>query len=93
MDWSTWFQWVLATTLGWLLGWLIVGQLALGGAVGIGQWLVLRRLLGQQTVWWILASTLGWAAGWALIVSGLIVPPGVTGLTTVIFLIAIRRRE
>jgi hypothetical protein len=83
IEWALWFQWVLATTLGWVLGWALVGQLAIGGAVGIGQWLVLRRL-GPHTVWWIFASTLGWLAGWLLVVSGFIVPPDGTGLTTVI---------
>jgi len=74
IEWSLWFQWVLATTLGWIIGWGFIGEAGIGVVIGIAQWLVLRRL-GYQAGWWIWASTVGWAVGWALIVTGLIVPP------------------
>jgi hypothetical protein len=83
IQWDIWFQWVLATTLGWVVGLAIFGEIGIGIAIGIAQWFVLRRL-GPQAAWWILASALGWLGGWALIVSGLVVSPGTTGLNSVI---------
>ncbi len=74
-DWVLWFQWLLATTLGWVLGLVLGGEVGIGLFVGLAQWLVLRRYLSGAG-WWILASTIGWFLGWAIITSGLIVPPG-----------------
>ncbi len=64
--------WVLATTGGWLLGmllFLITGGnrslnlglmfLVMGLAIGIAQWLLLRRRLSQLG-WWIAANVVGW---------------------------------
>ena len=64
--------WVLATTGGWLLGmllFLITGGnrslnlglmfLGMGLAIGIAQWLLLRRRLSQPG-WWIVANVVGW---------------------------------
>lgn len=64
--------WVLATTGGWLLGmllFLITGGnrflnlglmfLVMGLAIGIAQWLLLRRQLSQPS-WWIVANAVGW---------------------------------
>ena len=73
--WSFWFQWILATTLGWLAGWALLGEVGIGASVGIAQWLVLRREVANAG-WWILASTVAWVASWGLIVSGLAMPPG-----------------
>lgn len=83
IQWDIWFQWVLATTLGWILGWVIFGDPGIGLAVGIAQWFVLRRL-GPQSVWWMLASALGWLVGYGIIISGWVAPPGPTGFTPVI---------
>lgn len=74
-DWYVWFQWVLATTLGWGAGWLLTGDIGLGTTIGIAQWFVLRQFISQAG-WWILATAAGWVAGWALIVAGIVVPPG-----------------
>ena len=68
-----WFQWLLATTLGWLLGFLI-GEIGVGVVVGIGQWLVLRQRIHQAGLVGM-ASTVGWAVGWALIVTGVVISP------------------
>ncbi len=68
--WSFWFQWVLATGLGFLVSLLFVEigvrphLGAISGAVGssviaIAQWLVLRRRLYQIT-WWIIATITAW---------------------------------
>ena len=73
IEWSLWFQWLLATTLGWLLG-ILIGEIGVGVVVGIGQWLVLRQRI-HQAGWWVWASTVGWAVGWALIVTGVVISP------------------
>jgi purine nucleosidase/pyrimidine-specific ribonucleoside hydrolase len=64
--------WVLATTGGWLLGmllFLITGGnrslnlgwmfLVMGLAIGVAQWLLLRRRLSQPG-WWMIANVVGW---------------------------------
>ena len=73
IEWSLWFQWVLATTLGWLIG-FIIGEGAIGVALGLGQWLVLRQWV-REPGWWIWASTVGWAIGWILIITEILPPP------------------
>ncbi len=73
--------WVLATTGGWLLGmlwFLLTGGnrslkpglmfLVMGLAIGIAQWLLLRRRLSQPG-WWIVANVIGWGL-LALITAG-----------------------
>jgi hypothetical protein len=74
-DWAFWFQWVMATTMGWIIGGFLFTGLALvtsGVAVGILQWLV---LLGRiRRPWrWILASAVGWIVGYLIVILGL--PP------------------
>ncbi len=83
VDWITWVQWVLACTLGWIVGISLFGELGVGLGVGLAQWFVLRRL-GPGAIWWTLGSAAGWIAGWLVIVSGFLLPPGVTGLTSVV---------
>ncbi len=88
VGWRLWLWWVLASTLGWsvggvvlrpvfgaigpvfglLVGGLLVGAIG-GAALGVSQWLVLRRQLARAG-WWIVASTLGWAVG--VVVFGLL---------------------
>jgi len=72
-DWTLWFQWVLVTTVGWVLGWMLgtdVALVAAGPVIGMLQWVVLRQRI-RQAGWWILATTLGWAAGWALVIGAI----------------------
>ncbi len=68
-DWGFWFQWFMATALGWVLGRFLLPNLALvttGLAIGILQWYTIRQRF--KAAWrWIVASTLGWALGAALI--------------------------
>lgn len=67
-DWALWLRWLAATTLGWLLGGVLLPKLALvvaGFVIGVLQWVVLRQRL-TQTGWWVLASAAGWAGGWAI---------------------------
>lgn len=74
IDWVILFQWILATTVGWIVGLVLGGEMGLGVFVGITQWLVLRRFFSAAG-WWVLATGTGWMAGWFIVASGLIVPP------------------
>lgn len=70
-DWTLWLQWLAVTTLGWLLGGVLLPELALvaaGLVIGILQWVVLRQRL-TQTGWWVLVSAAGWAGGWAIAIA------------------------
>ncbi len=60
-DWVLWIKWVLATTLGWIVGWAI-SEFAVGLTTGLAQWVVLRKQI-EHSEWWVLASGIGWAAG------------------------------
>jgi hypothetical protein len=70
---SAW--WIPATSADWSLG-LVLGVLmqpvvraqidiGTGIALGVTQWLILRRHVSQAG-WWILASTLSWTLTWAI---------------------------
>lgn len=73
-EWGTLFAWVVATTIGWAVGFAICEAfssflkrlnsdgLVIGAGVGIAQWLVLRRQAGGAR-WWILASIIGFGIG------------------------------
>ncbi|MBN1138947.1 MAG: hypothetical protein JXM73_20350 [Anaerolineae bacterium] len=64
-DWAFFFYWLMATTSGWLLGWLLLPAIALviaGIGAGVMQCLVLIRRIPH--VWrWILATVAGWLVG------------------------------
>jgi len=63
-----WFLWIMATSVGWVLGRLLLPNLALvttGLAIGILQWFILQRRF-KQAWQWILATTIGWAAAAAI---------------------------
>jgi hypothetical protein len=74
-DTALWFQWIVATTLGWLLGSLIFPDLPLipaGVGVGVLQWPILYRHILRA--WrWTLATAAAWIGGSILL---LIVVPG-----------------
>jgi hypothetical protein len=69
-DWALWFQWIMATAMGWIIGLALLSGLPLlasGFAIAILQWMVLLRRLGQA--WrWIVFSFAGWAAGYLITV-------------------------
>lgn len=70
-------KWILATTLGWWVGWGLAGEVGAGLAIGLGQWLVLRPVLSPA--WgWLVATALGWWVGLALMLTGMVIPPGAT---------------
>ncbi len=74
-DWALWLQWILCTTLAWILGSLLPQAFALfagGVVIGVLQWTVLRQRIGHAG-WWIVASAVGWAAGWVLVIA--MIPP------------------
>ncbi len=64
-DWGLWFQWIMATTVGWVLGNFLLPNLAfvtIGLALGLLQWLVVQHNL-RKSWQWIIATTLGWLLG------------------------------
>jgi hypothetical protein len=69
IDWALWFFWIMATTLGWLLGGLIVSGLTIvisGALVGVFQWLVLQDRIAHP--WrWIVFTFCGWTIGYLII--------------------------
>jgi hypothetical protein len=75
-DWLLWVQWVLVTTLGWAVGW-IISEFAVGITVGLAQWVLLRKQIERSELW-VLASGIGWAAGRGLVVA--VLPPQATVL-------------
>ena len=89
MDWALWFYWIMATTLGWLLGSLFfsgIPVVASGVAIAALQWAVLYRRIRKAWRWPIL-SGLGWIAGYILVVLlspatlGLLAGPALGGAT------------
>ncbi|HLO29350.1 MAG TPA: hypothetical protein VK249_09460 [Anaerolineales bacterium] len=75
-DWALWFFWIMATTLGWLLGRFILPGISLvtsGFLVSVFQWLVLQGRIFRP--WrWIIATTLGWTSGY--LIALFLLPPG-----------------
>jgi hypothetical protein len=64
-DSALWFQWIMATALGWLLGNVIFPSLpAISAGVGVGilQWPILYRRIARA--WrWPLATAVAWIGG------------------------------
>jgi hypothetical protein len=70
-------QWIVATVVGWMIGFyvceaikqiistLFTDGLVIGTAIGLAQWLVLRRRI-ERVGWWLPASIVGFGAGKAL---------------------------
>jgi len=73
-EWIFGLWWVLATAVGWVVGFAVCEALndfvesfssdgaVIGISVGIMQWLALRRRINRAG-WWILASIIGFAIG------------------------------
>jgi len=71
-DWALYFKWIMATTVGWLLGRYLFPNLAffiIGIAIGVLQGFVLQGYLSK--FWkWIIATSLGWVLGSSVILVG-----------------------
>lgn len=65
-NWTLWLKWILVSTLGWAIGLALRIEFAIGVAVGVLQWVVLRPLIREDS-WWIPASAAGWAGSAALV--------------------------
>jgi hypothetical protein len=79
-DAAFWFQWIMATTLGWLLGGVLFANLPLvAGGVGVGilQWPILYTRIAKA--WrWTLATAGGWIAGTIVVL--VVLPVGLEGI-------------
>ena len=80
-DWALLFYWMMATTAGWLFGWLLWPPIALvvaGVTAGLVQCLVLFRRIPKA--WhWLLATAIGWLGGLAIVL--VVVPMGMGALS------------
>lgn len=83
--------WILATTLGWMVGSIIIilllpegmdftAGLILGLTMGSAQWLVLRQEI-HWSGWWIVINIIAWTSGFALL-PGIILSGVIAGLIT-----------
>lgn len=69
-DWALVFYWMIATTSGWLVGWLFLPAIA-PVTPGVGAGIMQSFVLTHRTpkAWrWILATVVGWLAGRLLVV-------------------------
>lgn len=99
-DWYLWVLWIIATTLGWVIGQLLlpsIGPFIAGILIGAMQWFVLRDRIKKAWLW-ILLTGIGWAVGIAIVV--FVLPDGLgflygilVGATTGIAQWIIIRRE
>jgi hypothetical protein len=81
LDWALWFYWIMATTLGWVLGGTLftgLPMLAAGVVIAGFQWTVLYRRIPKAWRWFLL-SALGWIAGYIFVV--LLIPAELNVLT------------
>lgn len=70
-DWTFWFYWIMATTLGWVIGRLFPSAIPVvisGVAIAVFQWSILYKRIHKAWRWLIL-STLGWIVGYILFVA------------------------
>jgi hypothetical protein len=100
LDWAFWFYWIMATTMGWLLGSIFftgIPVIMSGALVSALQWAVLHRRI--RKAWrWALHGSAGWIVGYILYVilsaNNLVVPAGtLIGMTVGIAQWALLRRE
>lgn len=72
LDWTLFFKWIMATTIGWVVGRFLFPNLAfiiIGIVLGILQGFVLQNYLPKNRKWMI-ATSLGWALGALIILFG-----------------------
>jgi hypothetical protein len=83
-DWAFLFQWMMATTVGWILGKFLFPNIAFmitGLAIGILQWLVLTQRL-SKVYWWAVFTAIGWTVG--AVINFFVFPAGYEFLSGVI---------
>ena len=71
LDWTLWFYWIMATTLGWVLGGTLftgIPLIAAGVVIAGFQWTVLYRRIPKAWRWFLL-SALAWIVGYILVVA------------------------
>jgi hypothetical protein len=65
LDWALWFFWIIATTVGWVIGSLFFSGIPLvasGVAIAALQWAVLNHRI--ERAWrWVVVSSVGWIIG------------------------------
>jgi len=70
LDWALWFYWIMATTLGWLVGYIFQSAIPVvisGVAIAAFQSAVLFKRIPKA--WrWVIFSSLGWIAGYIIFV-------------------------
>jgi len=70
LDWALWFYWIMATTLGWLVGYIfqsVIPVVLSGVTIAAFQWAVLYKRIPKA--WrWLIFSSLGWIAGYIIFV-------------------------
>jgi len=67
-DWMLWFQWMMATSIGWFFGGILVpgiGLLSSGIGIGIFQSLILRAYI-ERSWRWMIVTVIGWSFGWLI---------------------------
>jgi len=70
LDWTLWFYWIIATTMGWLIGnifFLGIPVIMAGAAISVLQWAVLHKRIHKASRWPI-HSFVGWTSGYILFV-------------------------
>jgi len=70
MDWTLWFYWIMATTIGWIIGKLFFNNFPIilsGVAISALQWAVLHGRIHKAWRWGILSAA-GWIGGYILFV-------------------------
>jgi len=70
MDWALWFYWIMATTMGWLIGTIFFNGIPVvisGALISALQWAVLYKRIHKA--WrWAIFSSLGWVSGYVFFV-------------------------
>ena len=71
MDWALWFSWIMAATVGWVVGNIFFSGIPVimaGAAISALQWAVLHGRI--KNAWrWVIFSVAGWIGGYILFVS------------------------
>ena len=70
MDWALWFYWIIATTMGWLIGVIFfigIPVIMSGAAISALQWATLHQRIHKAWRWAIYSLT-GWIIGYVFFV-------------------------